>query len=131
MKGTADKEAKVEVTIKKEDGTVIGPVEVEVAEDGTWSFIPSEDLSDGKYTIEVTAEKNGKVSKESKDITVDTSKPSLQITEPSGDTVYTKNPEIKGTADKEAKVEVTIKKEDGTVIGPVEVEVAEDGTWSF
>ncbi|WP_230193418.1 Ig-like domain-containing protein, partial [Paenibacillus sp. CECT 9249] len=66
----------------------IGPVEVEVAEDGTWSFIPSEDLSDGKYTIEVTAEKNGKVSKESKDITVDTSKPSLQITDPIGDIVY-------------------------------------------
>nr|WP_253298209.1 S-layer homology domain-containing protein [Paenibacillus sp. MSJ-34] len=131
IKGTADKEAKVEVTIKKEDGTVIGPVEVEVAEDGTWSFIPSEDLSDGKYTIEVTAEKDGKESKESKDITVDTSKPSLQITDPIGDIVYEANPEIKGTADKEAKVEVTIKKEDGTVIGPVEVEVAEDGTWSF
>ncbi|WP_220687088.1 S-layer homology domain-containing protein [Paenibacillus lautus] len=131
IKGTADKEAKVTITLTKEDGTVIGPVEVKIAEDGTWTYTPSNDLPDGKYTIAVTAEKHGKVSKESKDITLDTTNLNLQITDPSGDTVYEEKPEIKGTADKEAKVTVTLTKEDGTVIGPVEIKVAEDGTWTY
>lgn len=128
--GKTAKDAEVKVTITNENGTSIGPVQAEVAVDGTWTLVPG-DLEDGKYTLEVIATKGDVETRVEKGFTIGTSLPKLVITEPSADTVYTAKPVIKGTADKDAKVKVTLTKEDGTSIGPVQVGVAQDGTWTF
>ncbi|AZS14312.1 S-layer homology domain-containing protein [Paenibacillus lutimineralis] len=131
IKGTTTPGAKVSVEIKDGSGAVIATPTVTVNQDGTWSFIPSADLVDGSYTIEVTSTKDDKTAKENKIITVDTTNPALVITEPSGDTLFMKKPEIKGTADKDAKVIVELKDESGNVVETREVEVDSNGNWSF
>ncbi|MFD0712073.1 Ig-like domain-containing protein [Paenibacillus sp. GCM10027626] len=129
--GKADPEAKVTVTLKDQDGKVIETKEVPVKEDGTWNFTPENDLKDGAYTVEVTAEKGGKSRTETKDVTVDTTVPALEINEPSGNTVTVAKPEFKGKTTPGATVTVEIKDKDGKVVGKPEVTVNSDGTWSF
>ncbi|MCC3373760.1 S-layer homology domain-containing protein [Cohnella sp. REN36] len=131
VKGTADKDAVVTVTIKDKDGQAVDTQTVTVNPDGTWSYQSGTDLADGDYTIEVTATKDGKTSKETKNVAIDTSLPALTITEPSGNVVSVSKPEVKGTADKDAVVTVTIKDKDGQVVDTQAVTVHPDGTWSF
>ncbi|MFZ4198146.1 Ig-like domain-containing protein [Paenibacillus sp. NPDC058898] len=131
IKGTATPGTTITVEIKDKDGHVIDTPTVTVSPDGTWSFTPTTDLVDGDYTIEVTATKDGKTSKQNKTITVDTTNPALVITEPSGSTVSIAKPEFKGTATPGATVTVALKDKDGHVIDTPTVTVNPDGTWSF
>lgn len=91
FKGVADPEAKVTVELKDENGNVIETREVEVDSNGNWNFLPSAELPDGKYTVEVTAVKDGKTTTASKTIVVDTSKTShlvgLELTGADGNPV--------------------------------------------
>ncbi|MBB6671884.1 S-layer homology domain-containing protein [Cohnella nanjingensis] len=131
VKGTADKDAAVTVTIKDKDGHVVDSQAVTVNPDGTWSFQPGNDLVDGDYTVEVTATKDGKTSKQTKNVAINTSLPALTITEPSGNTVSVPKPVVKGTADPGAAVTVTIKDKNDQVVDTQAATVNPDGTWSF
>ncbi|WP_339260550.1 Ig-like domain-containing protein [Lysinibacillus sp. FSL K6-3209] len=134
IKGTVDPDATVKVVIKDKNGNVVpnagGEATVDV--NGNWTFTPGIDLVDGDYTIEVEATKDGKTAKETKDITVNTSLPTIQITEPAG-TVSTTKPDIKGTVDPDATVKVVIKDKNGNVVpnagGEATVDV--NGNWTF
>ncbi|WP_405081055.1 S-layer homology domain-containing protein [Paenibacillus chitinolyticus] len=131
VKGTADPDAAVTVTIKDQNGNEKATQAVTVNPDGTWSFQPQTDLADGAYNIEVSATKDGKTAKETKPVTIDTSLPALTVTEPSGKIVNETKPEFKGTTDAGSTVTVEIKDKDGKVIGTPTVIVNPDGTWSF
>ncbi|QNR67918.1 S-layer homology domain-containing protein [Paenibacillus peoriae] len=69
--GVTEPETKILVELKDENGHVIETREVEIDSNGNWSFIPSTELPDGTYTVDVTAVKGEKVSKASKTIVVD------------------------------------------------------------
>lgn len=131
FKGEAAPGADVTAVIKDKDGNVIGTPTVKVNADGTWSFEPDQDLPDGDYVVEVTATKNGESNTAVKNVTVDTTKPQLAITEPTGELVSVAKPEVKGIADPDAKVTVELKDENGNVIESREVEVDSNGNWSF
>lgn len=79
LKGVADQDSKVTVELKDENGNVIETREVEADQDGNWSFTPSKELPDGKYTVDVTAVRNGKVTKQSKTIVVDSAQKSYLV----------------------------------------------------
>lgn len=70
FEGTADKGSTVSVEIKDKAGTVIDTPSVIVNADGTWSFIPTSELDEGEYTVEVTVMRNGKTSTAIKNIMV-------------------------------------------------------------
>lgn len=131
FEGVAAQGANVTAAVYDKDGNLIGTPQVQVNPDGTWSFAPDQELPDGDYVVEVTAEKDGKTSTEKKNVTVDTTKPNVQITEPSGEKVNVAKPEFKGIADKDAKVIVELTDESGKVIETREVEVDSNGNWSF
>lgn len=131
FKGESAPGADVTAVIKDKDGKVIGTPKVNVNADGTWSFEPDQDLPDGDYVVEVTATKNGESNTAVKNVTVDTTKPQLAITEPTGELVSVAKPEVKGSADPDAKVTVDLKDENGNVIETREVEVDSSGNWSF
>ncbi|MGX4588425.1 S-layer homology domain-containing protein [Paenibacillus chitinolyticus] len=131
IKGTTTPGATVSVEIKDGSGAVIATPTVTVNQDGTWSFIPSADLVDGSYTIEVTSTKDGKTAKENKIITVDTTNPALTITEPSGSTVFVAKPEFEGATTPGTTVTVAIKDGAGQVVGSGQATVDGSGNWSF
>ncbi|GIQ71177.1 hypothetical protein DUZ99_10020 [Xylanibacillus composti] len=131
FEGTTDAGADVTVEIKDKAGNIVGTPTVTVNPDGTWSFTPDSDLADGEYTVEVTATWHGKSTKETKDITVDATPPSLEFTAPTGDKVYVAQPVFEGTTDAGADVTVEIKDKDGNIVGTPTVTVNPDGTWSF
>ncbi|WP_312505799.1 Ig-like domain-containing protein, partial [Lysinibacillus sp.] len=131
FEGSVTKGSEVTVEIKDKAGNVIDTPTVTVNPDGTWSFEPTKDLPDGDYTVEVTAEKNGKTATETKAVTVDTTALTVGITEPIGDKVATAKPEFKGTATPGSTVTVAIKDKVGNVIDTPTVTVNPDGTWSF
>ncbi|MGG4342363.1 S-layer homology domain-containing protein [Paenibacillus lautus] len=131
FEGEAAKGASVTAAIYDKDGKLIGTPQVKVNPDGTWSFAPDQELPDGDYVVEVIAEKDGKTSTEKKNVTVDTTKPNVQITEPSGEKVNVVKPEFKGVADKDAKVIVELTDDSGKVIETREVDVDSNGNWSF
>ncbi|MEK4370032.1 S-layer homology domain-containing protein [Paenibacillus sp. FSL R5-0473] len=76
LKGVVDQDSKVTVELKDENGKVIETREVEADSNGNWSFTPSAELPDGKYTVDVTALKNGKVTSQSKTIVVESAQKS-------------------------------------------------------
>ncbi|WP_186327464.1 S-layer homology domain-containing protein [Paenibacillus sp. Y412MC10] len=78
FKGTTDAGSMVTVEIKDKDGKVIGTPTVTVSPEGMWSFTPDNDLTDGDYTIEVTATKDNKSYTVSKELTVDTEDKSVK-----------------------------------------------------
>lgn len=131
FKGEVVKGATVTAAVYDKDGNLIGTPQVQVNPDGTWSFSPDQELPDGDYVVEVTAKKDGKTSTEKKNVTVDTTKPNVQITEPSGEKVNVSKPEFKGVADKDAKVIVELTDESGKVVETCEVDVDSNGNWSF
>lgn len=131
FKGKTPQGATVTAAVYDKDGNLIGTPQVQVNSDGTWSFAPDQELPDGDYVVEVTAEKDGKTSTEKKNVTVDTTKPNVQITEPSGEKVNVSKPEFKGVADKDAKVFVELTDESGKVVETREVDVDSNGNWSF
>lgn len=131
FKGVAAQGANVTAAVYDKDGKLIGTPQVQVNTDGTWSFAPDQELPDGDYVVEVTAEKDGKTSTEKKNVTVDTTKPNVQITEPSGEKVNVAKPEFKGVADKDAKIIVELTDESGKVVETREVDVDSNGNWSF
>lgn len=131
FKGEVVKGATVTAAVYDKDGNLIGTPQVQVNPDGTWSFAPNQELPDGDYVVEVTAEKDGKTSTEKKNVTVDTTNPNVQITEPSGEKVNVAKPEFKGVADKDAKVIVELTDESGKVVETREVDVDSNGNWSF
>lgn len=131
FEGSVPQGATVTAAIYDKTGKLIGTPQVKVNPDGTWSFAPDQELPDGDYVVEVTAEKDGKTSTEKKNVTVDTTKPNVQITEPSGEKVNVAKPEFKGVADKDAKVIVELTDESGKVVETREVDVDSNGNWSF
>ncbi|MFE6645630.1 Ig-like domain-containing protein [Nocardioides sp. NPDC057772] len=126
ISGTAEPGTTVEVTV---DGEVVGTAPVDA--DGNWSLILTDPLAEGPHTAAATAtDDSGNVSSPSTpvDFTVDRTAPEPPvITGPAdGSTVGDATPEITGTGEPGATVEVTI---DGEVVG--ETTVNPDGTWTF
>ncbi|WP_225999969.1 S-layer homology domain-containing protein [Paenibacillus sp. BJ-4] len=73
IKGVVEAGSEVSVVIKAAKGNEVpnaGGIAT-VDSNGNWSFIPSTELPDGTYTVDVTAVKGEKVSKASKTIVVD------------------------------------------------------------
>lgn len=81
FEGATDAGATVTVEIKDQNGTVVDTQTVTVNPNGTWSFVPSVELSDGEYTVEVTATKYGKTSTATKNIKV-TAPPATPLATP-------------------------------------------------
>ncbi|WP_139320435.1 Ig-like domain-containing protein [Saccharomonospora sp. CUA-673] len=125
ISGTGEPGATVEVII---DGESVGTAPVD--ENGNWTFTPSEPLPDGDHTIEViqTDPAGNPSDPTTIDITVDTEAPDPPvITSPSdGDQVNNPTPEISGTGEPGATVEVII---DGESVGTGPID--EDGNWTF
>ncbi|WP_415803665.1 S-layer homology domain-containing protein, partial [Marinicrinis lubricantis] len=81
-------------------------------ENGSWSVAPDADLPDGSYNVEITASKDGRTSTPvSKNLVVDTTLPTVELDQPSGDKVFTGKPEFSGTATPGATVTVKITEE--------------------
>jgi len=125
--GTVTPGSTLKVEIKDASGRVIDTPTITVNPDGTWSATPSGNLPDGTYTIELTATKDGKTSVQTRTFTVDTSKPDVTITEPSGNTA---KPSFKGTVTPGSTLKVEIKDANGNVVDTPTVTVNPDGTWS-
>lgn len=123
--GTGVPGATVTVT---EGGTVIGTAVV--ADDGTWSLVPTDPLAPGEHTIEATQEINGLVSAASDPVSfiVDTTAPAAPIiTSPAGgEETGDTTPTVTGEGEPGATVEVSV---DGESVGTAVV--ADDGTWSL
>ncbi|KRG67330.1 hypothetical protein ABB27_10785 [Stenotrophomonas terrae] len=123
-----------------DNGKVVG--EVQVGDDGTWTFTPEDPLEEGEHSFEVVVtDPTGNSSGPSDEfvIIVDTTPPTNggiesiiddqgAVTGPvkNGETTDDTKPTLSGKGD--AGDTVTIS-DNGTVIG--EVLVGEDGTWSF
>lgn len=72
--GEVEVGSEVTVVIKDKDGNAVtnaGGI-ASINENGNWTFIPSGDLEDGEYTVEVTATKGDKIATKTKDFTVST-----------------------------------------------------------
>ncbi|GIO15190.1 hypothetical protein J19TS2_47450 [Cohnella xylanilytica] len=127
--GTTEVDAKVKVKVldQNDNEVDVGDTgDATVDENGNWTYTPTNALPDGHYKLVVTAERlDGKTTTLKKDITVDTAKPELAITEPSGDIVTTSKPTIEGTAVPNSKVTVKIGDQTKTI------DVGEDGKWSY
>ncbi|AZC59381.1 Ig-like domain-containing protein [Pseudomonas chlororaphis] len=137
LDGTAEPGSTV---IVSDNGVEIG--EVEVGEDGTWSFTPETPLEDGEHSIStVVVDEAGNRSPESDpiDFVVDTSNVDVVITHAvddvgsvtgnlsSGSVTDDTTPTLQGTAT--ANSQVRIYDAAGTLIG--EVTASADGSWSF
>ncbi|XID91554.1 S-layer homology domain-containing protein [Paenibacillaceae bacterium WGS1546] len=129
--GEVEAGSSVRVVIKDEDNNEVAAGDAEVT-DHTWTFTPDIDLSNGDYTIEVTATKGGQTATKTKDIMVDTTAPDLKITAPAGDTVNVSQPVIAGTTDPEATISIVIKDKGGNIVerAPIVI-VDEHGNWSY
>src|SRR5699024_7109340 len=89
FKGTATPGS--EVTVKISDDVTLTTT---ADEDGNWSVTPEGDLADGNYKVEITAEKDGKISEPiTKNISIDTTLPELEVTEPENE-VFVSKPEF-------------------------------------
>ncbi|TYA12314.1 hypothetical protein FRY98_16565 [Paenibacillus faecis] len=120
FKGTATPGSTV--TVKVSEGITLT---AEADEHGNWSVQPEQDLPDGTYNVEVTATYGGKTSEPFKmDVKVDTTKPTVTLTEPRG-TVNTGKPQFKGTATPGSEIMVKLK--DGLIL-TTKADV--DGNWS-
>ncbi|GGR53936.1 Ig-like domain-containing protein [Nocardioides luteus] len=126
VSGTAEPGSTVAVTI---DGNVVGTAPVD--SEGRWNLILTDPLAEGPHTAVATATDDaGNVSEPSEPVafTVDQTAPDAPvITGPAdGSSVSDTTPDITGTGESGATVEVSI---DGEVVG--ETTVNGDGTWTF
>ena len=129
--GKTEPGATVDVVIKDKDGKTVAEGPATVNPDGTWSFTPTTELPEGKYTVEATA-KDPAGNEASVDapveLEVDTTLPQVAID--AIDLTNDATPEIKGTTEPGAKVIVTITDANGKVVtGPAIVNA--DGTWTY
>ncbi|MEJ8548358.1 S-layer homology domain-containing protein [Brevibacillus borstelensis] len=124
IKGTAEAGSKVKVVIKNQGQEVDVSDEITVDENGNWTFTPNKNLTDGTYTIEVTATKDGKITTKTKDINVVIPVPTVEVTKPEGK-VTTSKPEFSGTATPGATV--TVKISDDIMLTTT---ADENGNWS-
>ncbi|MFI9488503.1 Ig-like domain-containing protein [Promicromonospora sp. NPDC052451] len=126
VEGTGEPGATVTVVV---DGGEVGTAVV--GDDGTWTFTPTEPLSDGDHEITATQTDAGGTTSDPSEpvtITVDTTAPAPPvITSPAdGDLTDDGTPTIEGTGEPGATVTVVIDGEEaGTVV------VGDDGTWTF
>ena len=124
--GTGVPGATVTLTV---DGTEIAD-DIEVDEDGDWTFTPTAPLANGPHTVSATQIFDGATSAASaaNDFLVDAVAPAAPaITAPEdGSTVTDVTPTVTGTGEPGATVTVEV---DGEEVG--EATVAEDGIWSL
>lgn len=124
--GTGEAGATVTVVI---DGTEVGTAVVDGS--GIWTLPLTDPLGDGDHTVVATqTDPSGNESDPSDEVsfTVDTTAPDVPvITSPSdGEVLTDPTPEITGTAEPGATVEVII---DGEVVGTTEAD--DEGNWTF
>ncbi|WNC14800.1 Ig-like domain-containing protein [Brevibacillus brevis] len=70
FEGTSTAGSTITVEIKDKAGNVVDTPTVTVDADGKWTFTPTNDLTDGEYTVAVTATIDGKSTKAEKVITI-------------------------------------------------------------
>ncbi|MCB9596210.1 MAG: hypothetical protein H6719_26040 [Sandaracinaceae bacterium] len=126
ISGTGEPGTVVEVLV---DGAVVGTVVV--GDDGTWSYTPTSDLSDGAHTIVARAtDAAGNEASEMRDIEIDTGMgPATAVsilTPTDGATLTIDPPVVGGTAPPGSSVEILI---DGVVVATVIADL--DGNWSY
>lgn len=132
VSGSTDADAMVTVTITDDGGNVVETLTPTVDAQGNWSVTPTQDLADGTYTIEATATRpNGKSSSASVSVSVDTVAPTTTISAPGDGMVSNANqPEITGTSEPGATVDVTVTNAAGTVVFTGQVTADDQGNWS-
>jgi hypothetical protein len=104
------------------------PVTVATGADGSWSYTPAASLTDGDHTVTATAsDEAGNTATASSTFTVDTTAPTVAITEPAdGSTTNDPTPAISGTSDiVHGTIMLTL--DNGS---PVSVETGADGSWT-
>ncbi|PUA37873.1 hypothetical protein C8Z91_18095 [Paenibacillus elgii] len=128
IEGKVEVGSTVKVEIKDKNGNPVTGAggTATVDGNGNWTFTPGVNLTDGSYTIEVTATKEGKAAAKTKELNVATPAPTLKITEPSSGTVTVSKPVFKGTATPGSQVTVNIA--DG-ITGTVTADTY--GNWSY
>ncbi|AMW79475.1 hypothetical protein AMD27_11660 [Acinetobacter sp. TGL-Y2] len=130
IKGKTEPDATVDVVIKDANGNPVAQGPATVNPDGTWSFTPTADLPEGEYTVEATAkDPAGNTGSANEDFTVDVDGPVVTI-DPIDSTKDT-TPEITGTTEPGATVDVVIKDANGNPVAQGPATVNPDGTWSF
>ncbi|ACT02198.1 OmpL47-type beta-barrel domain-containing protein [Paenibacillus sp. JDR-2] len=126
IRGNAEAGAWIRLTL---DGAAMEPFQVN--EEGEWSFVPSDGLSDGSHQVKVkVADAAGNAKEEAVQLNfvIDTTAPSVPLfskPDEGSETNQTK-PEIAGTAEKHAEITIQL---DGETVG--NAEAGDDGRWSF
>ncbi|MEZ6056578.1 MAG: Ig-like domain-containing protein [Planctomycetaceae bacterium] len=138
----AEPTSTVVVTLEDQNGNILGPINATVNPDGTWS-IPDQDLTgldDGPITV--TATETDLAGNEGTPVTEsfikDTTPPTgLGIDDPTemddiSNAVESTDVTITGTgAEPMSTVVVTLEDQNGNILGPINVTVNPDGTWSI
>ncbi|HAB1660553.1 TPA_asm: Ig-like domain repeat protein [Salmonella bongori] len=132
FEGTAEPNAKLEITIVDDASNVVLKQTVTVGPDGNWSITPSL-LADGTYTINVTAtDVAGNTAQTQEKFTIDTvtTDPTIRLSDPSVDDQHeatSLRPEFKGIAEAFSTIMI---KWDGKVVGSANANANGDWSWT-
>ncbi|WP_079778408.1 Ig-like domain-containing protein [Salmonella bongori] len=132
FEGTAEPNAKLEITFVDDASNVVLKQTVTVGPDGNWSITPSL-LADGTYTINVTAtDVAGNTAQTQEKFTIDTvtTDPTIRLSDPSVDDQHeatSLRPEFKGIAEAFSTIMI---KWDGKVVGSANANANGDWSWT-
>ncbi|MGC7987485.1 Ig-like domain-containing protein [Salmonella enterica] len=132
FEGTAEPNAKLEITIVDDASNVVLKQTVTVGADGNWSITPSL-LADGTYTINVTAtDVAGNTAQTQERFTIDTVTidPTIRLSDPSVDDQHeatSLRPEFKGIAEAFSTIMIQW---DGKVVGSANANANGDWSWT-
>ena len=137
LNGSSEKGCSIEITLTNSNGQeskFASPESININKDGTWSFSNSNQLPDGKYTVDVTeSDVAGNTSTISKSITIDTMVDLTESMTKSSDTGFNNHdkitnnttPTIHGQTDPNSTVSIKIA-------GGIYKTVADEaGSWSI
>lgn len=132
IEGSSDANANVVVEVRDAQNNVVFTQTVVADAQGNWSATPTSDLADGNYTVTAQAsDAAGNMSSASSGFTVNTNAPSLAITAPTnGATTNQTQPDITGTTEPNAQVNVVISDAQGNPIETLVAVADAQGNWS-
>ena len=116
--GTTDVDATITVVITDANGDVVETLTATPDAAGAWSVDPTQDLTDGTYTLSTTATRpNGRTTTIARDVTVDTTEPDVAITAPADGSITNQTDvTVTGTTEAGASVVVTVTDADGAEV---------------
>ena len=129
--GSATNGEGVNIVVVNSGGATVFDV-TRSATGGTWSYTPVSSLSDGAYTVSASVASTGGAITDIHDFVVDTTAPTIAITDPptTGTTTGVSTPSISGTAEVGSDVTVTVKDSGGATVSTGSF-ANSTGTWSL